>query len=206
MSWNIRALVVAAIAAVLLVVPPALRWSVDVTAATTTGLAPAQEQAAAAAGQEQSLSAEPAAQEDADIAAYLAYSGGVVRGKRARTETLAVNIGFPGTWRTLPNATLQYFVGAGTTELFNASLSAECTKFGGGHARIRVLDNGVAMQPYDGARVFCSSSLPATYTANWTRRPPASLFGVWHTLTVQFLNTAGSVTIDDWNFELVVYD
>jgi len=207
MSWNIRALVVAAIAAFILIAPPGLRWSADVTAAGVAAVAPAQEQVESPVREQ---AAEPAAESQAadnpEIQAPINYTGTTVKVKRARTETTAVNIGFPGLWRTLTNATLVHVIPAFTSDLFNVSLSAECTKFGGGQARIRVLDNGVAMQPYDGFRIFCSSGLPATYTATWSRRPPTSAVNVAHTLTVQFMNSAGSVTIDDWNFELVVYN
>jgi len=195
MSYYARALIVAAVAAVVMMMPPAFRWSADVTAATAPVVSPAQEQEAAA---QDPASAVQAGQE----AVMIAYSGGAAKAKRARTETTARNIGSPLFWRPLTNATLSYTIPFLTSDLLNVSFSAECSKFGGGAARIRVLDNGVAMQPYDAGQVFCSSLSPATYTGTWTRRSAAGA----HTIVVQFFNTAGSVTLDDWTLELVVYD
>jgi hypothetical protein len=196
MSYHVRALIVAATAAVVMMMSPAVRWSADVTAATAAVAAPAQEQVPSPTAN---------AQEPADAgteAVLLAYTGGAVEGKRARTETTAVSIGSPLFWRPLPNAILGHSVPLLDSDLLNVSFSAECTKLGGGQARIRVLDNGVPMQPYDGAQVFCSSLQTATYTGTWTRRVGPGA----HTIVVQFMNTAGTVTIDDWTFELVVYN
>jgi hypothetical protein len=102
----------------------------------------------------------------------------------------------------LLGATLSYTVPAGTSDLFNVAFSAECTKFGGGTAHIRVLVDGVPMEPSDGFQTFCTSAVPATHKGNWVGRVEAGA----HTLQVQFRNTAGGVTVDDWTFELVVYD
>jgi hypothetical protein len=97
-------------------------------------------------------------------------------------------------------------VPAGTTDLFNVAFSAECTKILGGSARIRVIDTVgavvVALEPYDGAQIFCSSASAATHKGNWVRRVGAGT----HTLQVQILQTGGQTLIDDWTFELVVYD
>jgi hypothetical protein len=202
MSYYARALIMAALAAIVMMMSPA-KWLAGVTAATITAASPAQEQAPPAAAAAQDPAASTQAEADGvTTAALLAYSGGVAKAKRARTETVAVSIGSPLFWRPLPNATLSYSIPFLTSDLLNVSFSAECSKFGGGQARIRVLDNGIAMQPYDGAQVFCSALSPATYTGTWTRRAPAGA----HTIVVQFMNTAGTVVIDDWTFELVVYD
>jgi hypothetical protein len=148
---------------------------------------------------------EPTEQETTSPETFASYSGGVVRAKRAKTQTTATF--FPSTlWTTLPSSTLSYTVSAGFTELFNVAFSAECTKTGGGVLYIRILDNGVALQPYDGFQVFCSSASTATYKGNWVRRTPVSTVAITHNLVVQFRVSSGSATIDDWTFETVVYD
>jgi hypothetical protein len=139
-------------------------------------------------------------------AGYLFFTGGFVRAKRARTQTAATQISAANAWVTIPGAILAYTVPVGTTDLFNVSFSAECTKILGGSARIRVMDTiggGVALlEPYDGVQIFCSSASAATYTGTWVRRSGAGT----HTLQVQILQTSGLTVIDDWTFELVVYD
>jgi hypothetical protein len=146
--------------------------------------------------------AKVAAQEPETEAGFFAYAGGPVRAKRARTQTAPSNLAGGAAYVNLPGATLSYTVPAGTSDLFNVAFSAECTKLGGSTAYIRVLDGGVPMEPYDGFQSFCSSSLPATHKGNWARRVGAGA----HTLQVQFRSPAGGVTVDDWTFELVVYD
>ena len=104
--------------------------------------------------------------------------------------------------RSIPLSTISYIVPVGTTELFNVAFSAECAKNGGNFLRIRVLDNGVPMEPYDGFQVFCSAPTFATHSGLWVKRVGPGL----HNLVVQFLQNAGNATIDDWTFEVVVYD
>jgi hypothetical protein len=94
--------------------------------------------------------------------------------------------------------------------LVNVAFSAECAKFGGGPLYIRVFHraNGIPqppVEPYDGFQSFCQPSSYTTHKGNWVRRVGAGT----HVLQVQFWNPgpAGSVgSIDDWTFELVVYD
>jgi hypothetical protein len=139
-------------------------------------------------------------------AGYLFHSGGFVRRKLARTQTAASQFNAANAWITLPGAILATAVPVGTTDLFNVAFSAECQKILGGTARIRVMDTagGVVslLEPYDGAQVFCSSGSAATHKGNWVKRAGAGT----HTLQVQILQTAGVTVIDDWTFELVVYD
>jgi hypothetical protein len=139
-------------------------------------------------------------------AGFFVYSGGGVLRKLARTQTTASQFNAANAWVTLPLAILARTVPSATTELFNVAFSAECQKILGGSARIRVLDTagGVVsvLEPYDGAQVFCSSASAATHTGNWIKRAGAGT----HTLQVQILQTAGVTVIDDWTFELVVYD
>jgi len=144
------------------------------------------------------------ANSDEPQAGYLGHSGGPVRGKRAITQTALSAIGAPGAWVSLPGAALPLPVAAGTSDLFNVSFSAECQKIGGGVTRIRILDTatGLFLEPYDGFQYFCNSPLPETHTGTWVRR----MGGGAHNLVVQFNNTAGGVNIDDWTFEIVVYD
>jgi hypothetical protein len=136
---------------------------------------------------------------------HITYSGGAAKAKRAVTQVTATTFSSTA-WTTLPLSNISYTVSAGLVETFNVSFSAECDKSGGGFAYIRVLDNGVALQPYDGFQVFCSSANLATYKGNWVRRTPLSFVAVTHNLVVQFRMSAGSARIDDWTFELVVYD
>ena len=165
-------------------------------------------------------SADPRAQaqdqERADVtpqAGFFAYSGGAVRGKRARTQTAASNIGESATWVDLPGATLPWTVPAGTTDLFNVTFSAEGRLFAGGaddYLRIRVFDTltGAVLEPYDGAQAFFSADSYATHTGTWVTRAAAGN----HNLQVQVWIFDGapaevvSAWLDDWTFEIVVYD
>jgi hypothetical protein len=144
-------------------------------------------------------------------AGLFAWSGGPVRGKRARTQTAATGIPESATWVSLPNATLAYAVPTGTTDLFNIAFSAECRLVNGGgddYVRIRILDNGVPVEPYDGAQAFCSANAYATHAGHWAKRVTAGN----HILQVQFWIFDGApaealqAIIDDWTFEVVVYD
>ena len=147
-------------------------------------------------------SQEPTTSEDTSENARFVYSGGAAKAKRAITQTTATTLTLDGVWVTLPLSTISYIVPTGFTELFNVAFSAECRKTGGDYLRIRILDGGVAMQPYDGFQVFCSATTFATHKGNWVRRVGAGV----HNLTVQFYQGIGSATIDDWTFELVVYN
>jgi hypothetical protein len=137
---------------------------------------------------------------------YFLFSGGGVLGMRARTQTAASSIGTPGAWVALPGAIVAWTVPSGTVDTFDVSFTAECTKTLGGSARIRLIDtvSGVITryEPNDNGRTFCSSSSTASYHADWVRRVGAGT----HNLQVQFNNTAGVVTIDDWKMRLVVYN
>lgn len=136
----------------------------------------------------------------------LAFSSTAFERKLARTQNVPTNFTTINTWTDLPGATHTVFVGAFDSDLFNVSFSAECAKFNGGVARIRVLDNGILMSPQDNDQVFCSSPGRATYKGNWVRRTPALTVGINHTVRVQFLVTSSFATIDDWTFELLVYN
>ena len=107
---------------------------------------------------------------------------------------------------TLPGAVLTHTVQSLTFDLFKVSFSAECTREPVGATRIRVIDTVqgtvVPLEPYDGGQVFCQAAPAATYSGSWLRRVGAGT----HTLQVQIFSTAGLTLIDDWTFELVVYD
>lgn len=150
-------------------------------------------------------------------AGLFAWAGGPVRAKLARTQT-AASVLAEGAWRVLPNAILTRVVPAGTSDLFNVAFSAECQvrSLGAGDtARIRIAHfvNGLQvapMEPYDGDQRFCSATSPAaTHKGNWATRFGAGT----HVLRVEIFptdflpnNGAISAVIDDWTFELVVYD
>jgi hypothetical protein len=181
---SLRVLLCTATAALVMIAPPAFRLSAGATAI-------AQDQ-------------------DPAPAALLAFTGGAVEGKMARTQTTPQGFPITAGFVNVTGATLVRFVPLGDTDLFNVSFAAMCRRSLGGALLIRVLDNGAAMQPYDGGQVFCSSTAvaltAATYKGNWVRRASGALFGTNHTLQVQVRNTAGSASLDDWTFELVVYN
>jgi hypothetical protein len=147
---------------------------------------------------------------------YFFYAGGPVRAKRARTQTAAWRLQETRGWVRLPGAVLQYNVPAGTSDLFNVAFSAECRLFGGGgddYLRIRIAHVNPAgvvtyLEPYDGAQAFCDADSYATHKGNWVKRVGGGL----HSLYVEFWIFDGaplevlSAWIDDWTFELVVYD
>jgi hypothetical protein len=146
-------------------------------------------------------------------AGFFIQSGGAVKRKLAKTQTAASVIPETPTWVNLAGATLAYTVPAGTSDLFNVSFTAECrliNAVGLDYLRIRILDTttGVPLEPYDGAQAFCSANGYATHTGMWSKRMSAGV----HNLQVQFwiLNAPGggglSAWIDDWTFELIVYD
>jgi hypothetical protein len=190
------AVVVLAVGAVSLTAPRAMQVS----------------QEAAAAPQ---VAAEPG--EIEPQAGLFAWTGGPVRAKQVRTQTTLSAL-TEGAWRVLPAATLTRVVAAGTTDLFNIAFSAECQVRSLGAndtARIRIAHfiNGVQVapiEPYDGDQRFCSAVNPlATHKGNWATRVGAGT----HLLRVEIMpvdfapdNGVIVATIDDWTFELVVYD
>jgi hypothetical protein len=159
-----------------------------------------------------------AVQEEVEPQAGLfAYVGGVVRGKTARTYTSA-SVLSEGGWRLVTGATLTRVVAAGTSDLINVAFSAECQvrSLGvGDTARIRIAHfvNGIQVapvEPYDGDQRFCSANDPvATHAGNWAIRVAGGshLFRV-EVMPVDFGVDNGIITavIDDWTFELVIYD
>jgi len=140
------------------------------------------------------------------------YTGGAAEGKRAQTQTAQTSIGESNGWVFLPNAGLTWFVPANDSDLLNVAFSAECQLVGSvppdDWVRIRILVNGVPMDPYDGQQAFCSAPGKATHKGNWVKRVGPGNY----TLRVQFWifdgGAAGALTaiIDDWTFELVVYN
>ena len=171
----------------------------------------------AAAQEQASVTAAEVAQVEPE-AGFFAWTGGVVRAKLVRTNTAAVALAEGPVWRPVANATLSRFVPAGTTDLFNIAFSAECQvrSLGNGDtARIRIAHfvNGVQVapiEPYDGDQRFCSSVNPlATHKGNWAMRVGAGTHVVRvEIMTVDFAPDNGAITttLDDWTFELVVYD
>lgn len=140
------------------------------------------------------------------------FSGGYVEGKVARTSTTVQTFIQSASWKDLPDANLTWTVPALDFDLFAVTFSARCQLYnasGLDAVRIRVLDNGVPMEPDDGSQVFCSSPRPVTYTGNWVKRA----FGGNHTIQVQIWAVdlppggGGGLTafIDDYTLELVVH-
>jgi hypothetical protein len=150
---------------------------------------------------------------EVETATLFAYAGGFVRGKRARTQDAPQTFGETAGWVNVTSANLSYVVATGTTDLFNIAFSGEGRLFGGGgddYVRIRVLDNGVPIEPYDvgSPQAFFSADGYATHKGNWVKRVGAGN----HVLQVQLWIFDGAPAealsgwIDDWTFELVVYD
>jgi hypothetical protein len=158
------------------------------------------------AAQEPEQAAAVATADVGPASGFFPFSGGAVKGMRARTQTTPSSIASPGAWVSLPGAILTWTVPSGIRDTFDVSFTAECTKTLGGSARIRLIDtvSGVITryEPNDNGRTFCSSSSTASYHADWVDRVGAGT----HNLQVQFNNTAGVVTIDDWKMRLVVYN
>ena len=172
-------------------------------------------QAANAASEQSQIT--PDASEVEPQAGLFTWVGGAVRGKVARTYT-SPSVLSEGAWRRVSGAAVSRVVAAGTTDLFNVSFSAECQVRSLGNAdtaRIRIAHfvNGIQiapMEPYDGDQRFCSSVNPlATHKGNWARRVGAGTHALYvEILTTDFAPDNGiiSTVIDDWTFELVVYD
>lgn len=149
-------------------------------------------------------------------AGFFAYSGGEVRAKRARTRTTGQIFAVNAQWRDLAGATLSYTIPSGTRDLFNVAFSAECrlnNALGNDYVAIRIADtyqgNTTFLEPNDNAVVFCSADKWALQKGNWVKIAGAGL----HSLQVQFRVTnafpfvpAPNASIDDWAFELVVYN
>jgi hypothetical protein len=201
MRWRIGALVVAGAALVLMTTSDF--GSADVQATAAEQVAPEQ-----VAPEPQSI--EP-------LSGFFSLTGGPVKAKLVRTQTTPSALS-EGAWQPLPGAALLRVVPAGTTDLFNVAFSGECQvrSLGNGDAaRIRIAHfiNGIQVapvEPYDGDQRFCSAVNPvATHKGNWaTRVGPGN-----HLLRVEIMpvdfgpdNGVLVVTIDDWTFELVVYD
>jgi hypothetical protein len=201
-----------------------MHWKIGVLAGAAATLALVTTSHSGPAGvqaspQEQ-VASEQVAVEPQDIeplSGFFSLAGGPVRGKLVRTQTTQAALS-EGAWRPVPGAVFQRFLPAGTSDLFNLAFSAECQvrSLGAGDtARIRIAHfiNGIQVppvEPYDGDQRFCSSVNPvATHKGNWAKRVGAGN----HMLRVEIMpvdfvpdNGVLVVTIDDWTFELVVYD
>jgi hypothetical protein len=136
------------------------------------------------------------------------FQGGSPWGMLARTQTTPTTIAESPNWTSLPNASLSWTVPPGQTALFEVFFSAVCAINNRSQqdvVGIRVLENGVEMEPADGSQHFCS--IPATYTGQWSKRVSAGA----HTVTVQLrvvdLGPQGNIsaTIDDWTLKLGVH-
>jgi hypothetical protein len=172
---------------------------------------------AAAAEQVASEQATAEPQSPEQFAGFSSLSGGPVKAKLARTQTTGSALA-EGAWRPLPGAVFTRTVPLGASDLFNIAFSAECQvrSLGSGDtARIRIAHfiNGIQVppvEPYDGDQRFCSAVDPvATHAGNWARRVGPGV----HTLQVEIMpvdfgpdNGIIVATIDDWTFELVVYE
>jgi hypothetical protein len=157
------------------------------------------------------IAQQPGGTEGTSPETLTSFSGGAAKAKRARTQTSASTLpAAANVWVNLSDASLTYTVATGQNDTFNVAFSAECGMLSAGRAHIRIRVRNAAgfdsfMSPYDGGQVFCSTTSTdpqyATYKGNWVRRLSPDTY----TLQVQFMLT-GQTRIDDWTFELVVYD
>lgn len=150
-------------------------------------------------------------------AGFFGSSGGPAKAVLARTQTTLSALA-EGAWQVVPGTSVTRVVPAGTTDLFSVSFSAECQvrSLGvGDTARIRIAHfiNGIQvapLEPYDGDQRFCSANEPlATHAANWAQRVGAGT----HLLRIEIMpvdfgpdNGILNATVDDWTFQLVVYE
>src|SRR5829696_1059452 len=81
-----------------------------------------------------------AAQDVSTASGFFTYTGGGIRGMRARTQTAASAIGSPGAWVSVAGAIIAYTVPSSTADTLEVSFNAECQKVLGGRARIRLID------------------------------------------------------------------
>lgn len=142
---------------------------------------------------------------------YLLFSGGYVKGNVVRTSTTLQRFSQSASWNDLSGATVRWTVPFLDFDVFAVTFSARCQLYnasGPDVVRIRVLDNGVPMEPDDGDQVFCSYPRPVTYTGNWVKRALAGD----HTIKVQIravdlppFSGNVAVLIDDYTLELVVH-
>jgi hypothetical protein len=117
-------------------------------------------------------------------------------------------------------ATQQFSVAANKLYLITASFAAECRMSGGLGLRIQAIDqyinpkNGlwetVVLNPGDLDKVnqnFCQSNLQeATHSGKWALTLPTFEKDVWHYVSVQVLIGEGAGYLDDWTFEVVIYN
>src|SRR4051812_12279009 len=130
--------------------------------------------------------------------------GGRAKAQVALTQANKVELDTLGDWVSLPGAHHWQWVDADTADTFSVTFSAECTKDGGGSLRLRILDNGEPLEPRSGiSHVFCQSPSGATHMGKWVRKTKSS---GWHLLEVETYLTSGTAVIDDWTFEVVVYE
>jgi hypothetical protein len=150
------------------------------------------------------------------------YSGGAAKAKRAQTQVNSTTFTEGTGWTGLPGSILQFNVPANATDVFNVAFSAECRLVGAGPGDavlIRIVDTitvgGVFqsrgnLAPGDNMQAFCSADGFATHKGNWVLRAGPGM----HNLVVQFfVRDEGNdsmepltASIDDWTFELVVYE
>jgi len=144
-------------------------------------------------------------------AGYFSYSGGPVRAKRAITQTTGSTFTLAA-WTRLAGSTVTYVVPALTADTFNVAFSAECNRTAaGGHAYIRIahrvgLFGAITyLEPYSGLdwQALCSDTNRATNKGNWVRRVGGGTHYIW----VEIYDSGfGDSVIDNWTFEVVVYD
>lgn len=96
-------------------------------------------------------------------------------------------------------------VPGGTSDLFNLTFSSECLTPSSGVLQIRVVavvdGVGSVVEPHE-ARTLCSGGSISTHTGTWVLRGGPGDYR----FSAQLRSNGVASTIDDWMFQVVVYD
>lgn len=129
------------------------------------------------------------------------YTGGPVKAVLGKTQTVSWYTLATG-WTNLPGSALRVTVPGGTSDLFSLTFTGECATTGAVFIRaVAVVDGVGQLVPGSSGAVFCQSNEFATYTGSWLLRGGPGNYR----FSVQFFTGAFAV-IDDWTFQVVVYD
>lgn len=135
------------------------------------------------------------------------FPGGSLSAVAVKTKSFTTLIIGGGFFADLQQASMSFTVPPGKTVLANVTFSTDCSIIrmaGADTLRVRVLDNGTPLEPYDGFQDFCA--FPGTYTGNWAKRVSAGT----HTIKVQQnlsdLPPKGSAAVlKNWSLKVTLY-
>lgn len=131
------------------------------------------------------------------------YSGGGVKAVLGKTQASHAFF-YTSSWTNLPGSALRLTVPQGTSDLFSLTFTGECSASGYLLIRVVAVVDGVGAvvdPPDDGLVVFCQANPYSTHTRKWLLRggPGDYRFSVQ-------LYPSDSGDVNDWTFEVVVYD